>query len=182
MATITTEDGTEMAGFDRLSQLARLSARYDEITNLDLHGLIILVLGRRPHLPALDMQFAPGCAQCMVRATVCLRLVPIPQKRRTLDAWSQQLPRLETRHCRTELHCSLWRRHRPRRIPAAGGLSGPRGEPSGDGDRRFHRPCDGNRQGRHCRAGHRVHRGALFHRRAAGQDRRPPVPHRTSDL
>ena len=76
--------------------------------------------------------------------------------RRNLDAWSQELPRLETRRCRAELHCSLWRCRRPRRLAAAGGLGDPRGQPSGDGDRRFHRPCDGDRQGRHCRAGARA--------------------------
>jgi hypothetical protein len=58
MATITTEDGTEMAGFDRLSEFASLSARYDEISNLDLHGLIILVLRCRFHLdqPVVSQQ------------------------------------------------------------------------------------------------------------------------------
>jgi hypothetical protein len=48
MATITTNDGTEMAGFDRLSEFARLSARHD--ADLDQHGLIILVLRRCFHL------------------------------------------------------------------------------------------------------------------------------------
>ena len=46
MATI--EDGTEMAGFERLSEFARLSARHD--ADLDLHGIIILVLRRCFHL------------------------------------------------------------------------------------------------------------------------------------
>ena len=62
------------------------------------------------------------------------------------------------------------------------GLGKSGGEPPGDGNGRFHRPHDGNRQGRHRRARPRLHRGAQFHRRAAGQDRRPAVPHRAGNL
>ena len=99
-----------------------------------------------------------------------------------LDAWSRHVSRLAGRYWCAGPVRLLWRGHGPGYSAAACGLGDPRGEPSGDGNRRVSRARDGDRQGRHRRAGGGLHRGAKFHRRAEGQDRRSPVPARAGHL
>ena len=65
-------------------------------------------------------------------------------------------PRLAGRHWRAGAVRLLWRGHGPGCSAAARGLGDPRGQPPGDGNRRFPRPRDGDQQGRHRRAGRRA--------------------------
>ena len=73
--------------------------------------------------------------------------------------------------CGPDPHGIFCKRHRARRLTAAGSLGDPGGEPPSDGNGRFHRPRRRDRQGRHRRAGPRLHRGAQFHRRASRSKR-----------
>jgi hypothetical protein len=76
--------------------------------------------------------------------------------------------------------CQRRRRRRTRRPPSPVVSVVP--EPADHRNRNLRRSSDGDQQGRHRRASPRFNRGVDPHRRVAGQDRRPSVPHRASHL